>query len=606
MSVGIRPSQYITTFGPGSITETPYGPYILCHTSEVLRRIQSCGFHMRDLEIRDLPLERGLLGGSRIFSIPDESFAGNFLYPVLRFPTSNLCLNHDGFNVIHPAHTGCPVCPESRREESKSNKFALRFLMACPNGHLDDVPWRLLVHAAPESERPAEPCEPNYFLWRGSGATLRSITIECPTCHASKSLSDIYSSKMGCRGRRPEIPRGDWEECASREAIVVQRGSFQLRLPDTISALSIPPLTSGLHQLIQRDDVQTYISILSDFGLTEGNFRRGLDRQAQERRMPFQVVETLRTTSWDEVQRAIEEVSRAGDPTTRVEFVRREHRALMDAAESGFPPYPGPGERRPWESVYFHVDGEARQDLVPGPNRKLTFRVVPIDTLRVVLVQVGYRRVDYTRPNRENPQSNRVTIRAADLDNPDRTWYPGVAQFGEGLFIELNPNVDGQRDWTPRGPSVDRWLNEVETVNRPDDVIHWNPLAVWWHSLSHRLINALSVHSGYSSNAIRERVYMSPDRNGILRGGILLYTTQPGGDGTMGGLTSLAPHFERILSMALDGIDSCSNDPICLHSRIDDVSKTGAACYSCQLVSETSCEHFNSYLDRRILLDNLP
>ncbi len=64
-----------------------------------------------------------------------------------------------------------------------------------------------------------------------------------------------------------------------------------------------------------------------------------------------------------------------------------------------------------------------------------------------------------------------------------------------------------------------------------------HPVFVWWHTLAHRLINALSVDSGYSSAAVRERVYVYLNTtDGSFDGGILLYTVQPGGDGTLGGL----------------------------------------------------------------------
>ena len=87
--------------------------------------------------------------------------------------------------------------------------------------------------------------------------------------------------------------------------------------------------------------------------------------------------------------------------------------------------------------------------------------------------------------------------------------------------------------------------------------------------------------------------------------GVLLYTAQPGGDGTLGGLIALVPQFERVLSVALRELDSCSNDPLCGEETFDAGKYNGPACYSCALISETSCEHRNMKLDRRLLLDNL-
>jgi hypothetical protein len=75
------------------------------------------------------------------------------------------------------------------------------------------------------------------------------------------------------------------------------------------------------------------------------------------------------------------------------------------------------------------------------------------------------------------------------------------------------------------------------------------------------------VDSGYSSAAIRERVYTYTENNKTV-GGLLLYTAQSGGDGTLGGLIGLVPHFERILKSALRNVDACSNDPICIEEEL--------------------------------------
>jgi hypothetical protein len=134
-----------------------------------------------------------------------------------------------------------------------------------------------------------------------------------------------------------------------------------------------------------------------------------------------------------------------------------------------------------------------------------------------------------------------------------------------------------------------------------------HPVFVWWHTFAHRIINALSVDSGYSSAAIRERVFIDVNESdGAANGGILLYTAQPGGDGTLGGLIALVPEFERVIRGALRNIDACSNDPLCGEEQFGYGKYNGAACYACSLISETSCEHRNMRLDRNLLLQNLP
>ena len=87
-------------------------------------------------------------------------------------------------------------------------------------------------------------------------------------------------------------------------------------------------------------------------------------------------------------------------------------------------------------------------------------------------------------------------------------------------------------------------------------------------------------------------------------GGLLLFTVQPGGDGTLGGLMSLVPRFAQVLDDALRDLATCSNDPLC--EQAPQLGAEGAACYSCLLASETSCEHRNMGLDRLLVVDTLP
>jgi hypothetical protein len=96
------------------------------------------------------------------------------------------------------------------------------------------------------------------------------------------------------------------------------------------------------------------------------------------------------------------------------------------------------------------------------------------------------------------------------------------------------------------------------------------------------------------------------DDSGDASGGVLLYTAQPGGDGTLGGMVALVPEFERVMDAVFRDLDSCSNDPLCGEESFSPGKYNGAACYACALVSETSCEHRNLRLDRNLLLQNLP
>jgi hypothetical protein len=187
-----------------------------------------------------------------------------------------------------------------------------------------------------------------------------------------------------------------------------------------------------------------------------------------------------------------------------------------------------------------------------------------------------------------------------------------VELHGEAIFLDLDPeNAESDPTHFPLNGQAEAWLSEWQNSADPVRGIarqaHVHPIFVWWHTLAHRFITALSVDSGYSSSAIRERVYVELDQaTGQGRGGVLLYTAQPGGDGTLGGLISLVPHFGAVLDSALRNLDACSNDPLCEEERFTSGRYNGAACYACLLVSETSCERRNTSLDRLVVLQNSP
>jgi hypothetical protein len=83
--------------------------------------------------------------------------------------------------------------------------------------------------------------------------------------------------------------------------------------------------------------------------------------------------------------------------------------------------------------------------------------------------------------------------------------------------------------------------------------------------------------------------------------GILLHTATPDSDGSLGGLADQGQteRFERLLRLSLQRASYCSSDPLCGHSAPGEIGHTnGAACHACLLVSETSCERSNQFLDR--------
>jgi hypothetical protein len=72
------------------------------------------------------------------------------------------------------------------------------------------------------------------------------------------------------------------------------------------------------------------------------------------------------------------------------------------------------------------------------------------------------------------------------------------------------------------------------------------------------------------------------------------------------GLFSLVEpaELERLMSAALCVAQWCTSDPLCAEHvpSNDGLTVHGAACHSCLLSPETSCERGNKYLDRSTLV----
>lgn len=121
------------------------------------------------------------------------------------------------------------------------------------------------------------------------------------------------------------------------------------------------------------------------------------------------------------------------------------------------------------------------------------------------------------------------------------------------------------------------------------------------HTFSHILIKELEFLTGYPATSLSERLYIN--ENDMQ--GVFIYT-MAGAEGSFGGLVSQAnsERFTKILYSALARAKDCASYPICYHSDGQGVGGLNlASCYSCGLLPETSCEEFNSYLDRAMLID---
>jgi hypothetical protein len=189
-------------------------------------------------------------------------------------------------------------------------------------------------------------------------------------------------------------------------------------------------------------------------------------------------------------------------------------------------------------------------------------------------------------------------------------WLPAYKVFGEGIYLELDEAKlqvwERHLDVIARIAPLASHYEELRGRRSLRD-LSITPRFVLLHTLSHLLMNELVFNCGYSSAALRERLYVS-STPGSTMAGLLIYTAAGDSDGTMGGLVRMGKPglLDQVLVNALANASWCSSDPVCMElggsGGQGPDSCNLAACHSCGLVPETSCEQFNRFLDRWLVV----
>ena len=228
-----------------------------------------------------------------------------------------------------------------------------------------------------------------------------------------------------------------------------------------------------------------------------------------------------------------------------------------------------------------------------------------IHKVREVQALIGYSRLEpVDSDNSELPGK----IKRINIKEESTNWYPGYDVRGEGIFIEFDEDA------------INAWRNGNAAIQRRVDLLNENYSKSYYgekrpreisakflllHTLSHLLMKQLSFECGYSIASIKERLYCSEEVEGRAMSGIFIYTASGDSEGTMGGLVRQGrpDTFPAIFKKAIEVAIACSNDPVCsLSNGQGRDSLNLSACHSCTLVPETSCEEYNVFLDRGVVL----
>ena len=460
----------------------------------------------------------------------------------------------------------CATCTDKAGGRNRVHAVPVRFIVLCDRGHLDEFPWEWWV-------KHGEKCSKRHDLELSGSATagLAGLILRCLGCNSQRSMEGCFDPKAlpgGCQGRRPWLGT-DADEPCSASPRVVQRGASNIYFSVVESALDIPPWS---------DDLQKKI------GMRWAMLEKAPDAAARRYLIDILSLAALVNMTSNELADAVEDrVMRLKSPDRNLRFEEYQQ-FVQHVAPFG-------------ENTEFEV----RPSPAPPELAGWLQMVVRATRLREVRANRGFTRFFPPAPG--------ATGRVAPLSLTQLDWLPAVENRGEGIFLQLN--ITKVREWEQRKVVLRRvsslqqayaeaWQRRGLGGPPPRTL---TPRLLLVHSLSHALIRQLSLSCGYGSASLRERLYV--DSGDWEMAGLLVFTSSPDADGTLGGLArqakpeNLVPLFEDCLS----AMAWCSSDPLCsegVHASTE--PSNGAACHACMLVSETSCEDFNSCLDRATLV----
>ncbi len=376
---------------------------------------------------------------------------------------------------------------------------------------------------------------------------------------------NLSEEELACPGHHPFRPSVKNQRC-NKPVIPSQRGASNVYFAVSRSAISIPPWINPLYNLIDEHlrDIELAKQLMGDEGITKiyemyfSAYTRNEFDEALERRMSN-----------------IKEFT---------EIKQMEYNAITHHNDPAY------------ESNKKHF--KAEEDALPGYLQKYFSRIIRVTRLREVRVLLGFTRVEAPDPDADE-QPNVVALSKGKQER----WLPAAEVNGEGIFIEFNK--DTLAAWL-NSPAVkglsqkysDSYREFCESKGWTITVVR-NAVYVLMHTFAHLMIKQMSMSSGYSSSAIRERIYFGDKMSGIL-----LYTGSSDKEGSLGGLVELG-NIDQMTNLMRDAFQEalvCTNDPECMSNLPAGKNSNGAACHSCCMISETACENGNRMLDRGLVV----
>lgn len=596
----IRSNQLITTFGPGAMVDLPDksiivaglenwtyepGKYCLIEEPRLAAKIA-----------RLLQKQQSFRGHSIELRTPPPSSDSFFQKGAITPQVSGYIFPHwfivQNVEITAQKNRRRRLVMEGQLEDTTGrfkdkgkghSVVPVRFVRACRKGHVGDIQWREFAHHGQNQ------CQQDLWLEeRGTTGDLSDIWITCD-CGAIRNLSEATEKGVigNCNGSRPWLD--DTEGACGEMSRLLQRTASNAYFPQVLTVISIPDAMGKVESAV----LQLWEEFLCKITTVEQLvMMRSMIPVLGEK------LNGLADSDVFEVMQLIQEGKQTASVAKPVKVVEFDALSGAEIEQQTDEPDGDFFARRLPASVW--------QD----PKMDSIQNVVLVHRLREVVALLGFTRFE--------PESTDITgeldmkVERAPIARHPK-WMPVAENRGEGIFFHFKPEaIEG---WATSTPVVAR-ATDLEVSFEAWKKIHPGSKAefpgvayIMLHSLAHMLTSLIALECGYPLSSLRERIY-APDRKGAMEGryGILIYTSSSGSEGTLGGLVQSACGIRRLFLKATQLGTLCSNDPVCSsdtskHGGNDQIS--GSACHGCLYISETSCERFNQFLDRSLVVPTI-
>ena len=450
----IRPSQFITRYGPGSLLPTTGASITAPSIGRMFGNLDKPIGNFREtvdgkqqlnkIEINDVNMSRILFQINKekipfddlhIFSMPTNTSlnsteknvdADQDIYQGELFPEWGICSRHTGNRIFgkivynprnNTAAVKCPLCKNKYGDRYSTSFSSVRFVLACRKGHMSDLDWTKQIHGIDCNEDVSD--DDRVYTWNESGGG-DNIVFRCygvwkkkdsephgeydnfveTKCNQEKRLTDLKglsnTDRLPCQGKFVENTFSS-ERCTAHAKFVL-KSMMSLRSPVIYSTLVVEPHKTHLFNKLCKNYAGRFREFIMDLNDDKPDWDQDDVANKIEKRKNQNTIEI-----GDELIREIRKSTRKD-----LEYVDSELKKHLDHIHSGDIAL---SEKENLEDELDSLKNVVKNGLEEGivqqgPSSKsivfpiqwsssvsgLRFEAMPFNNIKVTNIQTGYSR----------------------------------------------------------------------------------------------------------------------------------------------------------------------------------------------------------------------